>query len=259
MSKSTKEIFEDMADTGEWPSRYDTSNVDNYNFIARRDSVRQIVKGNTFASVLDLGCGTGDYCELLSAVSAEYVGVDFSSRMIRKASLDYGGSASRPTFLEGSADALPFDENRFDLVCAIGFIEYFADPDVPMREIVRVLRPGGTLVIQSFQVDLFRNVSSLLGMDAVKRVVRPLLGRRSVAFDTNKPYSQDELDRLMKEFQFKKQAHLYSNYHVLPRTLRRVFGAANVYCSELLTKRQPPLFRSFAVNYLGRYTLLTKS
>jgi len=259
MSKNTQEIFDDFAFTGEWPSRYDPSRVDNYNFITRRESVRHILSGSQFASVLDLGCGSGDYCELLSSVSTEYVGVDFSEMMIRKANLTYGRLPSRPVFREGSAEALPFDDRRFDLVCAIGFIEYFKDPILPMREIVRVLKPGGTLVIQSFQMDFFRRMSEGLGMNAIKRVVQRLIGRGVVGFSTDKPYTQDELDQLMKKFQFKKEGHLYSNYHILPKTFRRVFAAANVHASEQLTKNQPRLLSDFAVNYVGRYTLSRKA
>jgi ubiquinone/menaquinone biosynthesis C-methylase UbiE len=261
MTENTKQSFEHLAETGEWPSRYDASKAENYNFITRRESVRHLLNGQVFSRVLDLGCGTGDYCELLSRISTEYIGVDFSPSMIEKASLTHGRSASgaKRVFLQASAESLPFDDNLFDLVCAIGFIEYFADPVVPMREIVRVLKPGGTLVIQSFQEDFFRKLSRMTGMNAIKGVTKKVLGRGGRGFTTDQPYTQGELDDLMKAFQFAKTDYRHNNYHVLPKTLRRFAPHVNNRASEILARLQPALLTVFAVNYVGRYVLVAKS
>lgn len=260
MTEKTKEAFERLAETGAWPSRYDASKPENYNFITRRESVQLLLNGDVFDRVLDVGCGTGDYCELLSRISTEYIGVDFSSSMIKRAIHTHCRSASgaKRTFLQASAELLPFDDNSFDLVCAIGFIEYFEDPIVPMREIARVLKPGGTLIIQSFQEDFFRKAARMAGMDVVKRVARKILGRR-VTFSIDQPYTQDELDRLVRTFRFTKTDCRHNNYHVFPRTVRRFAHRANNLVSERLTRRQPALLTPFAVNYVGRYRLTTKS
>ena len=182
--------------------------------------------------------------------------------MIQRATLTHGTSSKKPVFLEASAESLPFDDHRFDLVCAIGFIEYFADPDPPMREIARVLKPGGTLVMQSFQKDVFRRIASATGMDAVKRVAKALYSAVSntpvpAGFGVDKPYSQAELDALMKRFQLVKIAHVHNNYLLLPKTIRRVFPSASVVGSEIVTRSQPGLLSGFAVNYVGRYRLQT--
>jgi len=173
---NTKELFEIAAETGDWPSKYQSTNFANYNFITRRKSVESILNGDLFPSVLDLGCGTGDYFEVLAKVSERYVGVDFSQSMIKQARLRYADSPANPQFRESSAEALPFDDNSFDLVCAIGFIEYFDNPIIPMREIVRVLKPGGVLVMQSFQVDLFKKISRVACLDIAKRIAKYMYG-----------------------------------------------------------------------------------
>jgi ubiquinone/menaquinone biosynthesis C-methylase UbiE len=260
MTVNTKEAFERLAETGAWPSRYDASKAENYNFITRRESVQHLLNGDVFSRVLDVGCGTGDYCELLSRISTQYIGVDFSLAMIRRAiDTHHSPVAGRERiFLQASAELLPFDDSSFDLVCAIGFIEYFEDPVVPMREIARVLKPGGTLIIQSFQEDFFRKAARMAGMDALKRIIKKLLGRSGGGFSTDKPYTQNELDDLMKTFQFVKMTCLHNNYHVMPRTLRRFAQRTNNTVSEVLTRRQPALLTTFAVNYVGRYRLDTK-
>jgi ubiquinone/menaquinone biosynthesis C-methylase UbiE len=266
MHIDTKDQFDRLADSGTWPSRYDPSAIENYNFITRRDGVRRLLGADRFDAVLDLGCGTGDYCELLSEVASEYVGVDFSPVMIQRATLVHGApppGRRPPIFLEGSAESLPFGDNRFDLVVAIGFIEYFRDAEEPMREIVRVMQPGATLVIQSFQVDLFRRIGTATGMDGVKRLAKRAYGaltntRSATGFSTDRPYTEEQLDELMASFGLMKVAHEHDNYQVLPKTVRRIVPQLNVRGSEFLTPRQPEWLRSLAVNYIGRYRLVAK-
>lgn len=260
----TKEYFDNLAKTGVWPSRYGPMNFTNYNFITRRNSVARILKNDFFSSVLDLGCGTGDYYELLQNHSEKYVGVDFSATMIKQARLRYGNSLSgiEPIFMEGSAEALPLEDNRFDLVCAIGFIEYFDDSAVPIREIIRVLKPEGVLIIQSFQIDLYKKISKVTGMDLAKQFARYIYGifRKSPAmrFGTDRPYSKNELDQLMGNFGFVKESFLYNNFNIFPLIIRRLFPKAYINCSEKITASCPNFFSIIAVNYIGRYKLSKK-
>src|SRR6266540_4879835 len=108
MPITTQQHFEQAAEHGEWPSRYDATKVENYNFITRREAVATLLAGNRFDSVLDLGCGSGDNVELLSSVAREYVGVDYSPAMIKRARQIRRGSSSpaEPVFVEGNAESL---------------------------------------------------------------------------------------------------------------------------------------------------------
>ena len=54
---------------------------------------------------------------------------------------------------------------------------------------------------------------------------------------------------------FERTGFLFNNFHALPRPLRRRYPNAFIRLSELMTRASPGFFRSFAVNYVGRYRL----
>ena len=104
-------------------------------------------------SVLDVCCGTGDLAfELARRVSpgGHVVGCDFSEQMLDLAR-DKAADRGVPVRFEW-ADALqlPYGDERFDAV-AVGFgVRNFADRDKGLREMARVLKPGGRLVVLEF-------------------------------------------------------------------------------------------------------------
>lgn len=105
-------------------------------------------------AVLDVCCGTGDLAfELARRVSprGHVVGCDFSEQMLdlaREKAAERGVESVR--FEWADALSLPYDDGRFDAV-TVGFgVRNFADRDRGLREMARVLKPGGRLVILEF-------------------------------------------------------------------------------------------------------------
>ncbi|HXC46944.1 MAG TPA: bifunctional demethylmenaquinone methyltransferase/2-methoxy-6-polyprenyl-1,4-benzoquinol methylase UbiE [Candidatus Sulfotelmatobacter sp.] len=106
------------------------------------------------AQVLDLCCGTGDLAfSLARNARAKIVGADFSHTMLvrarAKAVAESNGSAPVP-FFEADALRLPFADASFDLVTTAFGFRNLANYEAGLREILRVLRPGGTLAILEF-------------------------------------------------------------------------------------------------------------
>jgi demethylmenaquinone methyltransferase / 2-methoxy-6-polyprenyl-1,4-benzoquinol methylase len=106
------------------------------------------------SSVLDVCCGTGDLSfELARRVAPDghVVGCDFSEPMLdlaREKGARHGVDSVR--FEWADALQLPYDDDRFDAV-TVGFgVRNFADRDQGLREMARVLKPGGRLVILEF-------------------------------------------------------------------------------------------------------------
>jgi demethylmenaquinone methyltransferase/2-methoxy-6-polyprenyl-1,4-benzoquinol methylase len=106
------------------------------------------------ARVLDLCCGTGDLAfSLARNAKAKIIGVDFSHTMLvrarAKAIAEANGSAPVP-FLEADALRLPFADASFDLVTTAFGFRNLANYEAGLREILRALKPGGSLAILEF-------------------------------------------------------------------------------------------------------------
>jgi demethylmenaquinone methyltransferase/2-methoxy-6-polyprenyl-1,4-benzoquinol methylase len=104
------------------------------------------------ASVLDLCCGTGDMTFALRRQAGKspvkLLGVDFSHAMLQRANHKSGGTALR--WVEADALRLPFADRHFDLITAAFGFRNLADYDAGLREMVRLLRPGGECGILDF-------------------------------------------------------------------------------------------------------------
>ena len=104
------------------------------------------------ARVLDLCCGTGDMTFALQRRSrnagAQILGADFSHAMLQRAAVKGKGTGLK--WVEADALRLPFPDAHFDLITAAFGFRNLADYDAGLREMVRVLRPGGQCGILDF-------------------------------------------------------------------------------------------------------------
>lgn len=99
------------------------------------------------AAILDLGCGSGEISQACAAAGFDVTGCDISSKMLRMASARHAGERCRFVAADPRlAPALPFEDARFDAVIASSMLEYVPDAAVELREIRRVLKPGGWLL-----------------------------------------------------------------------------------------------------------------
>lgn len=97
--------------------------------------------------VLELGCGAAAGARWLRAAGARAVGLDLSAGMLRHARVAGDRTGVRVPLVQADALALPFRDGCFDTVCtAFGAVPFVADSAALMREVARVLRPGGRFV-----------------------------------------------------------------------------------------------------------------
>jgi ubiquinone/menaquinone biosynthesis methyltransferase len=106
---------------------------------------------------LDLACGTGDIAYAAAARGARVTGLDITARMVelarKKGTATFLRNSERggcPLFLVGDMLALPFADSSFDLVTTGYGIRNVPDIDVALKEIRRVLRPGGCFLSLDF-------------------------------------------------------------------------------------------------------------
>jgi len=113
---------------------------------AWRNATRDALKLTGGERVLDLAAGTGVSTEELARSGADVIGVDISQGMLR------AGKKSRPrtTLLAGDALALPFADETFDAVTISFGLRNVHDTAAALRELARVTKPGGRLVVCEF-------------------------------------------------------------------------------------------------------------
>ena len=99
------------------------------------------------ARVLDIGCGDGALVRAFSARGATAVGVEPDPAMLAAARKRAAEAHISTTFLEGRAESLPFPDASFDAVTAMTVLCFVPDVKAAAREMARVLRPGGRLVL----------------------------------------------------------------------------------------------------------------
>lgn len=92
-------------------------------------------------AILDVGCGTGTYVRRFRAYSEDVHGLEVEPERVAEASREL------PNIVCGVGEALPFPDARFDLVFSNEVIEHVEDDRLTAREMVRVTRPGGLVVI----------------------------------------------------------------------------------------------------------------
>jgi SAM-dependent methyltransferase len=98
--------------------------------------------------ILDVGCGEGRASRLLAGLVPEglVVGVDISGEMVRQARVQ-STQCENLMFIPGEVQEIPWQEGFFSKVLCVDSFYYFENPEKALREIHRVLSPGGSLWI----------------------------------------------------------------------------------------------------------------
>lgn|SRR5574341_142886 len=122
-----------------------------YGYFEKRGEILEIIKAECARreriTLCDVGCNAGTLIEmiLLAGVKADCSGVDISEEAIR---LARGNDTLRGVTLKvGSGDKLPFDGEAFDVVTVVEVLEHVQDKVQFLREVYRVLRPGGLCLV----------------------------------------------------------------------------------------------------------------
>lgn len=106
------------------------------------------------SKVLDVGCGTGVVGLTAARLGASVTGLDLTPKLIERARENTAIMGLAAEWIEGDAEALPFADGQFDVVVS-QFGHMFAPrPDVATREMLRVLKQGGTLAFSTWPPEL---------------------------------------------------------------------------------------------------------
>lgn len=135
-------------------------------------------KDLTGKTVLDLGCGTGYFSLELIKRGASVVCFDLSQQMLDFAKQRCGVGT---TYLQGDAEALPFDNHSIDYAFSSLALQWCSDLSVPLRELRRVIKPQGAVYFSTLldgslfelkqawsKIDSYQHVNDFISVNQVK-------------------------------------------------------------------------------------------
>lgn len=160
-------------------------------FFIRRDNTLKWLGEMKGKEILDAGCGVGAFSEPLVSNNTVF-GIDFSEK-----SLEYAKQRGLKVYCS-DLGKLPFEDAKFDLVLCIGVIQHIKDYDKIIKELGRVVKPSGILLIET------------LNKFSAQRKLLDLIGKSNKNFDLM--FGKKELGQLLTTLGF-EEIEFMSLYH----------------------------------------------
>lgn len=121
----------------------------------RRKAVREIIDDELPMNILDVACGTGDFTIEIAQKAgrgSKVTGIDLSEGMMKIGREKIAKAGVEAEMVQGDCEALPYDEGTFDRI-SVGFgVRNFEHLEIGLKEMQRVLKPGGKLVVLELSV-----------------------------------------------------------------------------------------------------------
>lgn len=180
---------------------YDRIRETHFESVAESYAIHEY-KGFCGKRVLDVGCGNGYVLRHYAREGAETVGVDITQRAVDICTLRFAHENLWGSFEVANAEHLPFDDDTFDCVCSMGVLHHVPDTEQAVREIHRVLKPGGRLIVMLYHRDsaeywFSMRLRSALQGKPIQQVVNEFDGVGNPKGDV---YSKTEMAHLLRDF-----------------------------------------------------------
>jgi ubiquinone/menaquinone biosynthesis C-methylase UbiE len=214
--------------------------------------------------VLEIGCGAGFLSVALANRGLRVHAIDSAEAMVElaRSHAQASGTAGLLSVEIGDAYALPFEDEAFDLVVALGVVPWLVQPELAIREMARVTVPGGRVILTAdnrarliYLLDPYKN----LALAPLKSGVRGLLGRIGFPPASQKGtkenlYDSRFIDETLASARLVKAMSMtlgfgpftFMNRRILPTSLSRSLHRR----LQLLADRNVPGFRSTGSQYI---------
>lgn len=220
-NKNSHEVFNQIA------NKYDVLNhilsfgTDTY---WRKVFVKKIPK-KKYENAVDLATGTGDMLLKLKSLNAEkYYAIDPAVKM-----LDFARKKIPDVICINSfAEDIPLDNNFAGLISIAFGIRNFADPDKALKEIYRILKPGGILAIMEFE----RPAKSIISAPCLFYFdkVMPFLGKKISGHPSAYLYLKDSVNKFTTNYNISNK--LESEGFKVINKYKMLFGVVRIYIGE---------------------------
>ncbi len=228
-------VLKNFSRPGAYASLYGERSADGFFFNTRMDRVAELLKDDAGGRLLDVGCGPGMMLGYLldrGFRHTRFFAVDRSGPMIDECKRRVGHRGGVYP-LVGRIEQLPFHDAAFDVVLAMGVIEY-TEADVAIRELARVTKPGGTVI-----TTMLNKLSPYRWWyQAIYRRVRDLrirlLGRSEEAKPQLRFYSERAYRRMLIANQLKPVEVVYFDFNVVPTPLDDRYPRRAIFLNKKL-------------------------
>jgi ubiquinone/menaquinone biosynthesis C-methylase UbiE len=185
-----------------WYAASTRKGLGEYQALARR--VAQALPAG--CSVLEVAPGPGYFAvELAKLGNYAVTGLDISKTFVEMAGNNARQAGVKVNFRQGNAAAMPFESESFDFLLCRAAFKNFSQPVAALREMYRVLRPGGKALIIDLRRDTpWKAVSQLvdgMGLGFFARVFTKLTFRFSLL---RRAYTRNEMQQLLSQTKFRK-------------------------------------------------------
>lgn len=231
-------------------------NVHTYSYLIRKKRIIDMID-NDQGKVLDIGCGPAVLTLELLNKGFEVWGMDLSEEVIEEACKKIGKTelSSSAHFTVGNIESLDFADEYFDMVICAGVFSYLDDVTQAIKEIYRVLKPGGIAIITvPNRRDVYICIRSLL-----LTFLRPFITEQNTLFGRKitirrfkyTRYRPGLLDKLVLKNKFEKID--FAHYHFILFPFDVIFPNLSLSLGEKMEER---FFKSKIFGWLGKGYIL---
>ncbi|MBM3272858.1 class I SAM-dependent methyltransferase [Candidatus Kaiserbacteria bacterium] len=208
-------------------AEYDRVTPDGHSFRIRRQRVLEMIPRGD-GDVLDLASGPGVMVDGLLEKGYRVTCTDAAPEMIERAKEEHGSKAN-VSFMVGDAYGLDVPAESYDIVTAMGLIEYLDREDDFLTEVGRILKPRGTFIVTYPNYTSPWRAWNRIGL-AVLGLIRPA----KVPEITHREYTARAAARRLQAHGFEVVDCVYYNFRLVPYPLDRWFPRLTVIQSRAL-------------------------
>ena len=218
-----------------------------------------IVNGDMYRA-LDVGCGAGQMIPILAAKGYQVHAIDVSQEMVNLSNHEADVNNVNAKINVGDCEYLDYPDNYFDVYVAMGVIEYLDDDLLMLKEIQRVLKPGGVAILTIRNVlsvhvrwrTIYRKYVNIF----LKNLIRPLFGRPIQTYIAiSKEHFPKKFREEIKTLQFSIEDDRFAHFYLFPEPVNKILfpieSIAGKILEKLLSHKNVPFFAS---TYILKFT-----
>lgn len=233
-------------------AEYEKNTPEGYSFRERKRLALEMLGAVKNKSILDVGSGPGIFMEELLSKGAIITAVDIAPGMIELLKKRFRNPRLQSKL--GDIENLSYKDESFDCVTALGVLEYLDSDRPALKEIARVLKPGGKAIIS------FPNLLSpwriwngflLKTFRFPWRILQKLLGLEPHTIK-HREYTQDSIRALMAEANLHTKEIVGYNFKIMLFPLDRLFPSLGVAIANILKRLERTKIKWLATAYLVR-------